>query len=114
MRGSRSMMCKMMVAIFLSFAILLFASPAQCGRLHQLREARSIMVTNTSTDTTIMIHPNTDEDKPCDLVFCTKWSDCFNGQRGTLDICYCCDADPKRPCYATRGECGAHCPLCKT
>ncbi|CAL5095256.1 unnamed protein product [Urochloa decumbens] len=110
MTGSCSMLNKMM-AIFLAFVILTFASTAQC-RPYQIRDTRS-MVTNSNANTTMIT--KTDGNNACDFVFCTKHSTtCFGDQGDTLDFCYCCEPDPKYICYATRSLCRTHCPFCKT
>ncbi|KAK8455011.1 hypothetical protein SEVIR_4G067750v4 [Setaria viridis] len=112
MKGSYSGMLYKMMAIFLSFVILLSVSPAQ-SRLYQLGEAQSI-VTNTSANTT-MVYSKAVENKTCDLVFCTKRSGCINENNGATEDRYCCEPDPKMKfCYGTRVACRAHCPFCKT
>ncbi|KAF8697642.1 hypothetical protein HU200_035831 [Digitaria exilis] len=76
-----------------------------------LGEVRSV-VTNASANSTMIYSAKTDGNKECDLVFCTLHGTCMTNQGKIIQECYCCEPDPKIPCFATRNECKAACPFC--
>jgi hypothetical protein len=81
------------------------------------------MVTNASAaNNSITVYSSaktkTDADgnrRECDLVFCTRHKGGCTSNRGEfINECYCCEPDPKKPCFRTRSMCNALCPFCDT
>ncbi|TVU12537.1 hypothetical protein EJB05_46188 [Eragrostis curvula] len=96
-----------LVAVILFIVLVSSASPASC-RSQPIDAGGNLTYASTNA-TAANSATLLEESKDCELVFCTKRS--CNG----LGSCYCCEPNPDKssPCFSTRNQCLANCPVCK-